>query len=164
MGNPALNLLGQKFGHLTVIERAGTTEGPHKKAKWLCLCDCGNKIVRVSQSLRSNHRKNQRHCGCRLGEFVKKHGATGEPGYNSWTSMRRRCLSPIDKDWKNYGGRGITICERWSCFAAFWEDMCPSYKPGLTLGRIDNEGNYEPSNCRWETSVQQGNNTRITVS
>lgn len=91
-----------------------------------------------------------------------KHGQTGTPTFKSWDAMRQRCLNPRCKDYANYGGRGITICDRWlASFAAFLDDM--GERPlGQTLGRLDNNGNYEPSNCRWETPVEQNSNRRST--
>jgi hypothetical protein len=82
------------------------------------------------------------------------------PIYWSWAHMRQRCTSPTNKDWPNYGGRGITVCDRWAAFEGFVEDMGPTWAPGLTIERVDNEGGYEPGNCRWATKSDQGKNTR----
>ena len=82
------------------------------------------------------------------------------PFYRAWIEMRRRCNNPGRHDYPNYGGRGIIVCERWSSFDNFHEDMWLTWKSGLTIGRINNEGNYEPSNCRWETMAQQSRNRR----
>lgn len=82
------------------------------------------------------------------------------PFYRCWIEVHRRCRKPDRHDYPQYGGRGIKVCERWESFDNFYEDLWPTWKKGLTLGRIDNDGNYEPSNCRWETIFQQARNTR----
>ena len=161
MANPALNLLGHQFGYLTVIRRAGTTQGTATQcALWLCQCVCGNKVVRRSQYLRAAHRTHPRSCGCHHGN--ETHKMSSSRPYNVWHGMLGRCLNPLNKDWKNYGGRGITVCKRWQdSFENFWVDMQEGYSPELTLGRANNTRGYSKANCRWETTTEQSNNTRV---
>ncbi len=90
-----------------------------------------------------------------------KHGHWGTPEYWIWNTMIGRCTNPKDRQFKNYGGRGIGVCERWRTFSNFWDDMCPRPEPRLELDRIDNDGNYEPGNVRWATRSQQMRNTRV---
>lgn len=176
MSHPVLDLTGQKFGCLTVIKQAGTTQrvSPRTgkliahKALWLVQCVCGKRLVRSSPSLRSKHRPQVKSCGCMHGKTIVagkgSHGMTKHPAWGSWSAMRSRCENPHDKDWKNYGARGITVCKRWSqSFPAFWQDMGATWAPRLTLGRIDNNKEYSKKNCRWETSMQQANNKRCSV-
>ena len=90
----------------------------------------------------------------------KGHGMTGHPVYLRWAWMKSRCLNPNDSSYVDYGGRGITVCERWMTFETFRDDMLPTYQEGLQLDRIDNDGNYEPSNCKWSTRSENTKNTR----
>lgn len=149
---------GQKFQMLTAVE-------PRGSHKWLFRCDCGVEKEIVSSGVVSGR---QRSCGCQIGiggRMEETHGMSEQPGrpnptYRSWTAMRNRCSNPRNTHWPDYGGRGIIVCARWDSFEAFVEDL-GDRPAGRTLGRIDNDGNYEPGNVRWETPAEQGRNTRF---
>ena len=148
---PFIDLTGQRYGTLTVIERA-----PNRKSKacWLCQCDCGARKEVRAANLRNG---NTHSCGCGSVRFKRTHGMTSTPEYGIWTGMKRRCLNPRDSHWENYGGRGISICERWlNSFENFYADMGKRPSPDLSIDRYpNNDGNYEPANCRWATKSQQ---------
>lgn len=168
------DLTGQRFGSLVVIGFDRST--PVKNGTvlwWLCRCDCGNtKSIRGPNLCRTDAAKTSS-CGCvRVATRTKlstKHGMGGKHEgkdrpreYVSWLAMKDRCNRATRKDFANYGGRGITVCDRWAnSFKSFYSDMGPCPK-GLTLDRVDNDGNYEPGNCRWATRSTQRRNQRVS--
>ena len=167
MPRPLNNLTGKTFGRLTVIRRHGTESHP---VKWECECECGTKKVVAYKHLAYGGTVS---CGCYQAEFNKRaktHGQSSHekptPTYTTWAAMKQRCDNPKAVGYHNYGRRGIQVCERWlNSFENFFEDMGerPKSPKGLTLDRIDNDGNYEPGNCKWSTKKQQSSNQRTNV-
>lgn len=153
-----LELEGQRFGKLLVVEAVHNTE--KRWWYWKCVCDCGGKSVVRGSALKNG---NTTSCGCHkksvLGISTTKHAMWGTRTYRIWKGMNTRCHNPNTPAYKNYGGRGITVCDRWRVFSNFLSDMgeCPD---GLTLDRINTNGNYTQKNCRWATYKQQGRNMR----
>lgn len=167
-----IDLTGQKFNHLTVLHQY--TGKPFRKKKetlWVCKCDCGSdkEVIATSYELKSN---NTQSCGChkRLmsalnGKKSAKHNMSNTKLYNVWDGMKDRCLKPKIESYEYYGGRGITICDEWlddkNGFLNFYNwAINNGYQEGLTIDRINNDGNYEPDNCRWVTMKVQNNNKR----
>jgi hypothetical protein len=151
-----VNLAGQIFGRLTVIEEAERHIQANGKPvrRWLCRCECGNEKVVAQPTLSNGH---VRSCGCLHRDTVSTHGLKFSPLYKTWVAMRQRCFDENCTAYPRYGGRGITICERWGKFENFLADM--GERPeGNTLDRIDNSKGYEPSNCRWATNSEQQRN------
>ena len=155
------DLVGQRFGKLTVIGREENSK--HGNARWLCLCDCGNKKIIAAGNLRSGHTQS---CGCYRKELSimrsTKHGKTHTRIYRAWQDMKNRCYNPKTDTYRTHGARGITVCPEWlNDFQAFYGwAISNGYSDNLTLDRVDTNGNYEPSNCRWATPKEQSNNKR----
>lgn len=150
----AVDLTGQQFGRLTVVERAGQT--PAGNSLWRCSCSCGGQVVARAQRLRGG----QKSCGCIGREQRTRHGLRCLPEYDVWKAMVRRCTVPEAAGYADYGARGITVCARWLSVENFVADMGRRPSLGHTLERKDNSLGYEPSNCVWATRTEQNNNTR----
>lgn len=154
-GNGAKNLIGLRFNRLIVLSRAGSNGG---RALWQCRCDCGNTTTVPGKSLLNG---NTGGCGCQTGGFV--HGQYKSAEFRAWNDMRRRCNNTNAQRYPRYGARGITVCDRWNEFLAFLADMGPR-PDGATLDRVNNDGDYEPGNCRWATRKQQQRNNSRNVT
>ena len=151
-----IDLTGQKFGRLIVKEFVGINKW--KKACWLCICDCGNILEVCSNALRMGKTKS---CGCLIYENKTRltHGFSSHPLYMVWRDMIQRCENPNHSAYKWYGDRDIKVCHRWHDPRNFFKDMGERPR-GLTLERMNNNGNYEPGNCRWATPKEQRANSR----
>lgn len=157
-----VDISGRRFGRLTVIRFSRLKGG---RQTWICLCDCGVQKEIIGRYLKSGRSTS---CGCYRQELATKnatiHGYTGTREFASWTSAIDRCTNPNSPKFKHYGGRGITMCQRWrESFTAFISDMGPR-PPKMSLDRINNDGNYEPGNCRWATQSQQCKNRRKPIA
>lgn len=166
------SLVGLRRGRLLILEegppivRAGSK---YPERSWLCLCDCGNRLYRGSASLSVRYTNSS--CGCQRPQNARpaeRHGACAKyvvtPEYQAWRGMKTRCYNPKFRQFENYGGRGITVCDRWrNSFENFFVDMGERPTPKHSVDRINVNGNYEPSNCRWASKREQALNKRKSV-
>lgn len=162
------DLTNMKFGRFTIV---GIGKRTDKNLYWLCRCECGNERLYSHYSLRKSIVVS---CGCYHKEIMTKHGdnpnyATKDKKrsteYRTWEGITSRCLNKNNPSYINYGARGISVCDRWRySYINFLNDMGRKPWPSMTLDRINNDGNYEPSNCRWTTWTVQNNNRRLRSS
>lgn len=154
MGAPRIDMVGQKYGMLSVLSCLESRGSTKKERFYLCRCDCGKTKEIMGKNVRNGRTKS---CGCV--RDVESHGLAKSPTYLSWVAMRQRCTNPNATGFERYGGAGITICKRWDSFTAFFKDM--GERPvGMSLDRKNNARGYSKANCQWATAKQQANNRK----
>ena len=157
-----IDLTGQVFGRLTVLQRAKTV---NKRTMWTCKCECGNEITAEAYNLKTGHTQS---CGCFQKEATsaasKTHGKKHTRLYRIWNCMKNRCYQKSYHAYNHYGGRGITVCDEWlNNFQAFYDwAMEHGYNDELSIDRIDVNKGYNPHNCRWATMAEQNKNKRVS--
>lgn len=154
-----LDLTGQKYNRLTVTRMIRSTLG--RPVKCECLCECGNETITTSNNIRNGSTKS---CGCLKSDGNNtRHGLSTSPEYSTWLLMKGRCLNKKNKQFNEYGGRGIDVCKAWAeDFMAFYLDMGQRPTNKHQIDRINNNGGYEPDNCRWVTNAENQRNTRVS--
>lgn len=158
MGKNRVDETGKRFGRLIVLESAHKNKWGN--LYWRCLCDCGKEKMILGKSLRNGDTLS---CGCYCADIHRARATHGmarrgevKGMYQSWANAKHRCSNPNAKAYPRYGGRGIKVCARWQTFENFKEDMEEGWSPGMTIDRIDSNGNYEPGNCQWLTLEENG--------
>jgi hypothetical protein len=148
--------VGNRYGRLKVVACAGRNK--HRKVLWECICDCSNVVTVIGSSLRYGYTSS---CGCENVLCTPTHGMRNHPAYNSYHRAKQRCSNKLDPAYSSYGGRGIQF--KFTSFEQFWEELGPTWREGLSIDRKNNDGHYEPENCRWATMKEQNNNKRSSV-